>query len=197
MPAAIFNRVADNWPPLLALADAAGGGWSERARGAAAELSDDTEDKSSVRVTLLADIRHAFGAKCRLTSEDLVAYLVGLENRPWPDFKRGKPITKTQVARLLKPLRISPGTIRLDDCRTAKGYYRSAFEDAFVRWLPPIQNVTPSQAEESEAFGAKQSVTSQNDVTFQNWENPGVSAGCDVVTDREEVSSEDEVVWTA
>jgi hypothetical protein len=32
IPAGIFNRVADNWRPLLAIADAAGGDWPERGR---------------------------------------------------------------------------------------------------------------------------------------------------------------------
>ena len=35
MPAGIFNRAADNWRPLLAIADAAGGEWPRRARRAA------------------------------------------------------------------------------------------------------------------------------------------------------------------
>jgi len=35
MPAGIFNRAADNWRPLLAIADLAGGEWPERARQAA------------------------------------------------------------------------------------------------------------------------------------------------------------------
>jgi hypothetical protein len=34
MPPALFNRVSDNWEPLLAIADLAGGEWPERARKA-------------------------------------------------------------------------------------------------------------------------------------------------------------------
>ena len=34
MPKGAFNRVADNWRPLLAIADVAGGEWQARARGA-------------------------------------------------------------------------------------------------------------------------------------------------------------------
>jgi hypothetical protein len=186
VPGELHDRAADNWRVLLAIADEAGGDWPERARKAAVALTlAGADDAETTRIALLTDIQGAFDAKGvdRLASEDLVSYLVGLDERPWPESGNGKPITKTQVARLLKPLRISPGTIRLDDGRTAKGYYRSAFEDAFVRWLPPIQNVTPSQAKEAAAFGANRNVTSLSDVTFRNWENPSVSAGCDVVTD--------------
>jgi len=35
MPAGVYNRVADNWRPLLAIADVAGGHWPQRARRAA------------------------------------------------------------------------------------------------------------------------------------------------------------------
>jgi Protein of unknown function (DUF3631) len=67
-------------------------------------------------------------------AEDLVAYLVSREDRPWPEWgKTRKPISKVQLARILKPFRISPGTVRLDDGITAKGYHKSAFEDAFAR----------------------------------------------------------------
>jgi len=69
-----------------------------------------------------------------------VAYLVSREDRPWPEWgKTRKPLTKVQLARMLKPYGISPGTIRLDDGTakgtTAKGYLKSAFEDAFARYL--------------------------------------------------------------
>jgi hypothetical protein len=60
------------------------------------------------------------------------------------EFNRGKPITKAGLARLLKPFRILPTTIRLDVNHTAKGYYLSAFQDAFTRYLS-AQTVTTSQ----------------------------------------------------
>jgi hypothetical protein len=137
-PAGVVNRVADNWRPLFAVANAAGGEWPERARRAAIELtSDGADDESSLRVTLLADIRDAFVARevDRLASEDLVGYLGDLDERPWPEFKAGKPISKTQIAPLLKPFRIKPENIRFGD-RVPKGYRLPAFADAFARYLP-------------------------------------------------------------
>jgi putative DNA primase/helicase len=178
MPQGIINRVADNWHSLLAVADLVGGAWPARARRAAINVVAESDDQGSVRMALLSDIRAAFAARAedRMTSEDLVAYLGSLDDRPWPEFRNGKPITKTQVARLLRPLRISSGTIRLDGGRTAKGYYRPAFDDAFDRYLPPEQNVTTSQ-------------DGGCDVS-ENPRTPSVSAGCDVVTDREHPSDE-------
>jgi Protein of unknown function (DUF3631) len=98
MPAGIINRAADNWRALLAVADLAGGDWPARARTAAATLVGASEDQSRA-VLLLADIRAAFDAKKtdRLASDDIVAYLLSLDDRPWPEFKSG-PISNTQLA---------------------------------------------------------------------------------------------------
>ena len=96
-----------------------------------------------MRTMLLADIRAAFQIKGthRLSSDDLVGHLWTLEDRPWPELNKGKPLTKNGLARLLRPFAISSGTIRLAGERTAKGYYLSAFDDAFARYLRP-QSVT-------------------------------------------------------
>jgi len=148
-PTQIHDRAADAWAPLFAIADLAGGVWPERARRAAVELTDDGDDQGSTLVALLVDIQAAFSARAsdRLSSEDLATDLGGLEHRPWAEDRAGRPITKARIARMLAPLHISPGTIRLADGRTAKGYYRSGFDDAFARYLRP-ENVTPSQPQD-------------------------------------------------
>jgi hypothetical protein len=71
----------------------------------------------------------------RLTSADIVARLAGMEERPWPEWKAGKPITAPQLARALAPFGVRPATIRTGG-NTAKGYYREAFEEAWARYLP-------------------------------------------------------------
>jgi hypothetical protein len=184
VPGTLHDRASDNWRPLLAVADLAGGTWPERARGAAIELTTEGDDQSSVRVALLADIRAAFAAKGidRIASEDLVAYLVSLEDRRWPEYRAGKAISKTQVARLLAPLHISPGTIRISDRHTAKGYYRRVFDDAFARYLP-VKGVTPSQPQDFRglAMDSEASQASGCDVS-ELAETPSASAQCDGVT---------------
>jgi hypothetical protein len=86
---------------------------------------------------LLADIRDGFVAKKvdRLASEELVDCLDDLDELPWPEFKAGKPISKTRIGRLLKSFRIKPENIRFGD-RVPKGYRLSTFADAFARYLP-------------------------------------------------------------
>ena len=137
MPAGVFNRAADNWRPLLVIADAAGGEWPARARRAVQHTGGaPSGDELSSRVLLLSDIRAIFVEREaeRLTSADLVEALVAIEGRPWAEWKAGKPITANGLARLLTPFKIAPETIRAGD-RTPKGYQRAHFEDTFSRYL--------------------------------------------------------------
>jgi hypothetical protein len=187
MPVGIVNRAADNWRPLLAVADLAGGAWPERARRAAVELSAEGDDPSSIRVALLADIRAAFAAKAvdRLSSDELATHLGTLDDRLWPEYRAGKPISKSQVARLLKPLRVSSGSIRLPDGSTPKGYHLAAFRDAFARYLP-AENATTPQPQDFRGSAPDFKTPQGNGCGVSGFaEIPRVSAGCGVVADRE------------
>jgi putative DNA primase/helicase len=138
MPAGVFNRAADNWRPLLAIADAAGGDWPARARLAVQYTGASAAgDEQSARVLLLSDIRAVFAERRldRLPSAELVEALIAIEGRPWAEWKAGKPITANGLARLLAPFAIKPGTIRTGGA-TPKGYQLAQFEDAFARYLP-------------------------------------------------------------
>jgi Protein of unknown function (DUF3631) len=131
VPPGVFNRTADNWRPLLAIADAAGGDWPECARLACAAAVAGAEDES-VKALLLADIRAIFAEKStdHLSSADLVEALVALEGHPWAEWK-GKAITQNGLARLLKPFGISP---------VKRTYELFQFDDAFERYLPQDPN---------------------------------------------------------
>jgi putative DNA primase/helicase len=139
MPAGLHDRAADNWEPLLAIADLAGGPWPEQARAAAVGLSGGQDDDTdNIRVLLLADIREVFADRGvdRISSEDLTLALVGLEERPWAEYSHGKPLTQAKLARLLRPFGVVSGSVRLPDGRTPKGYVLERFTDAFARYLP-------------------------------------------------------------
>src|SRR5437879_3563 len=61
LPAALGDRAQDNWRPLVAIADLAGGPWPERARRAATLLSGgESEGDQAPAVQLLADVRDLF-----------------------------------------------------------------------------------------------------------------------------------------
>jgi hypothetical protein len=176
----LFNRQADNWRPLVAIADAAGGRWATAVRAAAEKISEANDDQS-IRTQLLADIQTIFQQRGvdRLSSQELVTALTNLEDRPWPEWKNGKAITATALARLLAPLAITPGTKRLHDS-TAKGYYFADFEDAFTRYLSAA--VTSSQPNIASTFGTTAGVTNQQGVTAQSDQNPQENNECDAVT---------------
>jgi putative DNA primase/helicase len=210
MPATIYNRAADNWRPLLAMAELAGGEWPDRSRNAAIELSGTGDDNASTGVLLLGDIRELFHKdplrdelfdppREALFTVEILAALHADETKPWSEWKNGKAITSTQLADLVKPFKIKPNTVRRDE-KTAKGYMRAWFEDAFARYLPP-RSVTTSQPSDSAGFDPPRSVTLAvsvtRDVTGADAGNASISAECDGVTDAEPVILDEEMEWTA
>jgi putative DNA primase/helicase len=158
VPDELNDRAADNWEPLLAIADRVGGAWPARARTAALLLSADAPDATETGdfgVQLLGDVRAIFAAQGvdRLTTKTLLAELAGLEGRPWAESSRGRPITPRQLSNLLGRFGVKPGTIRIGDC-TPKGYLAGDLADAFARYLPHdiATSATPSIALEKEAI---------------------------------------------
>jgi len=137
MPVGIINRARDNWHPLLALADRAGGHWPELVRSAATALSGETEDQS-IGAQLLFGIRRVFEAMrgVRISSDNLCRALRDLEDVPWSEDACGLVLTAKKLAAELKPFGISPRVFR-EGNRTPRGYAWDQFEDAFARYLPP------------------------------------------------------------
>ena len=150
LPPALGDRAADVWEPLLAIADLAGGDWSRRARRAATALSGRVSvDDDTLAIRLLADVRQVF-TEDAIGSADLVYRLIRLEDRPWADGAAGRPITQARVARLLRPFGISPLKLRFG-ARTANGYTRRMFADAWSRYLPRTveqRNTTANDGDE-------------------------------------------------
>lgn len=138
LPNELVNRSADNWLPLIAIADVLGGAWPRRARVSACEMHGHVNSTTS-GVLLLEDIYSCFKERDvdRVFTSHLIIYLVELEGRPWTEWRDGKKITARQVAQLLEPFDISPRTIRSISGDTAKGYMADTFKDAFERYVTP------------------------------------------------------------
>jgi hypothetical protein len=157
MPESLNDRAADCWRPLVALADLAGDEWPSLARNAAITLSGDKED-TSIGTMLLADIRDIFDDpnsyaddiqdKNRLPSGNVVTLLAQREDRPWSEWKNGRPMSTPQLARRLKEFGITPKNIRFSG-QVLKGYEREQFEDSWKRYLPsgtpPSESATTLQ----------------------------------------------------
>jgi putative DNA primase/helicase len=167
IPATNNDRITDNWTPLLAIADAAGGEWPELMRKSMLGMLDSTDD--SIGPKLLYDIQDIFESHTgeRIFSDDLVTGLTDKKESPWPDWNRGKGLTQNGLARLLKPFDIHSKTIRIGD-KQRKGYEIDSFQDAFKRYIPltpPISSVPTYQNNNINNLGDKQSVPAINSGT--------------------------------
>lgn len=142
LPASIIDRAADVWEPLVAVADAAGGNWPDRARAAAVALNDARAERDpSLGILLLTDCRRVFTERDvdRLTTEELITALIDLTEAPWGDL-RGKPIDDRGLARRLRKYDIRPGSHRFE-AGTLRGYLREDMHDAWARYLQPVADV--------------------------------------------------------
>ena len=75
-----------------------------------------------------------------------------------------KPITPSQLAALLKPLKIRPKTHRING-KPDKGYLYSDFEDSFLRYIPISGSLHPLQTLSSTAFELKTEPLQEGTVT--------------------------------
>lgn len=144
IPTTLSDRAQDGAEPLLAIADAAGVEWPVKARAAIGAVYGVTSaDATSLGVRLLRDIRDVLGTADRIASSVLCENLAAIEDGPWADWF-GKRITPRILSERLKGFEIRPSTVRLDDTKTAKGYHKTQFEDAWRRYLPALDGSDPS-----------------------------------------------------
>jgi putative DNA primase/helicase len=181
VPDTLHDRAADNWRPLLAIADLCGFG--TEARRAALKLTS-SDDDDNAGVMILEDLQRMFAEEDvdRLASTLVVERLGGMEDRPWSEWGRSrKPITPRQLAKLLEPFQIKPRTIRINTS-TTKGYLRTSFEDAFSRYLPDLADfaVTASHSSSDADSRFSQAVTRADPVTDAS------VTGADHVTDAKQ-----------
>ena len=72
-----------------------------------------------------------------LSSTEIAHALAEMEDRPWPEFARGKPITQRGIATLLKPWNIFPKQVKVRGGKWGpNGYEPKQFKGAFGRYLP-------------------------------------------------------------
>ena len=169
----MINRNRDNWRPLFAIADVIGEDWPDGVREAAAKLAP--REANSHGTILLADIKSIFDARKgewadRMFSETLASELADIEGGRWAEYgKARKPITKNQLANLLKGFKVTPETVWIGS-KSLKGYQRHQFEDAWTRYLAPLGVSETSERQEPTAAGTStpfQNVRTESVLTFQ------------------------------
>ncbi len=190
------DRAVDNWEALLAIADAAGGEWPEQARAAAQALSNAERggQGDAHGELLLADVRDMFAdtAATPIPAKALLERLLAMDERPWPEASRGRPLTARQLGVRLGRFGISSRTVRTGSV-TARCYVRDDFEDAFSRYLP-AQSVSSVTAAESLANLAESEPSRLRLVTHATTEMPRDLAG---VTDVTDADGDEEAAYVA
>lgn len=195
VPDALGDREGDIAIPLLSLADDAGGEWPQRVRAALVSLftrRNADEGAADAGALLLKDIKLLFATGAmQLASADIVQHLVKMEERPWPEWRRGQPMSAPQLARALAPFGIRPGTIRIGQ-GTAKGYYKDAFAEAWNRYLSLDNPSPPSEGgfkpshrhtpQNSKATAESEPSHPTPHVTDRKSLNPAENLTCDGVT---------------
>lgn len=145
MPAGVFDRKAEVWRALLAVADAAGGDWPQRARAACKHFVLGADPgELSLGVRLLADLRAVFNGQDQLSTTFILDELARLEEAPWGDMY-GKPIDSRRLARMLGKYGAHPKVVRIGDT-TPRGYTREALTDLWRRYLPPVSATDATSA---------------------------------------------------
>jgi hypothetical protein len=136
------DRAADVWEPLVAIADAAGGDWPDRARKACQALGGSTADPrdGTAGERLLADLRSVFGSATFLYSATITSQLAAVDEAPWAEWRRTGTGRERINARGLADLLKSWG-IRSRNGRehgtgpVGKGYYAEDMADAWSRYV--------------------------------------------------------------
>lgn len=141
------DRRRDNWTPLHRIAAALGGAWPDRTASAYVTQSQaQDEDTEPAGVMMLGDLSEIFASRRvdRIASSELVGDLLLLEERPWAEWRNGKPITAQSVAKLLKPFGVKVRILKLNGA-TARVYLRSEIDAAAARYTPQKRNSITSE----------------------------------------------------
>ncbi|MDI3423624.1 DUF3631 domain-containing protein [Streptomyces luteolus] len=144
LPDGVADRPADVWEPLIAVADAAGGHWPDRAREACLAFvnASRVNDKGSLGIRLLTDLRdHVMVGIDRLPTIAILDRLNALDDAPWADLN-GKPLDNRRLSRMLSEYMTADNEpIASRNIKTAgsvlKGYYAADLTDAWARYCPP------------------------------------------------------------
>jgi putative DNA primase/helicase len=186
IPDVLNDRAQDNWEPLLAIADKAGGNWPRLARTVALAMSGGAESSGGegIGVQLLADLRRYFdsGNATSYPTTTLLQHLTEIDEAPWATYAKGKAMTARHLARILHPYGILPQNIRVGNT-VPKGYNVSDFADAFARYLPDKRYNATSQSNSGETPDS----VSATDSTCSRYEDASLAsqeAGCSGVADK-------------
>lgn len=167
VPSRLHDRAQDLWRPLLAVADLAGGKWPKLAREASLALAGAAEEGAEdVKTLLVEDIAALFREKKvdRLPTQTILEHLYGLDERPWNEWRRGKPLSPRGLARILKNFGVQSKNIKTHLGTVVKGYDLADLTEPFARYLGSIANSLPDPS----SLSATPLHPSNNNVSGEN-----------------------------
>jgi putative DNA primase/helicase len=123
LPEDLHDRAQDNWRSLISIADTMSAALGQKARQAAVQIAkENLGSDEDISLLLLADVAAIIKHKLQgrppenvkvVSSHDVVAGLVAMgEEKPWAEWRRGRPITEHSLARFLRPFSLPPTRIR-------------------------------------------------------------------------------------
>jgi len=204
LPVNLNDRAQDNWEPLLQIAMVAGDEWLKIGKAAALKLSGSDETTvQTIGTELLADIKVVFDSRgvVRIFTDDLIKALCADDEKPWATYSKGKPITPRQLGKKLEAYHIKSKSIRIGD-DNFKGYESKQFKDAFDRYLSPENSLPPdppvfirhmTQSAPPKDYSDFSSVTDDPMLREENLRKPSPPLNCDLVTDKNTLSSEESI----
>jgi hypothetical protein len=188
------DRQEDVWEPLLCVGRVVAPEWEKRLRAACRIICGGHDGGSdSLAHSILAGIHEFFqSGPVKVSTKELCAWLN--EKTDLGDLNnRGKVrgVTPYILSRNLAPYGITPGTIRLPNGDTPKGYHRESFEVAFESYLTPSpagsgiskrhNATTPANIEQNGDF---QNATETKCGVSENTVSTNNHAPCGVVADQ-------------
>jgi hypothetical protein len=191
---AVGQRVIDIWEPLLAIAELAGGNWLESAKSALVELSTGSRAEHDSRgVRLLKDIRAVRDARPpseSIFTSDLAGALAGMREE-WAEYGRTqKPISPTQIARLLARYEIKSVQVWIGG-KNLHGYHWKQFEKAWETYLS--RDTAPSGC--ASASLADASVSENTPTPVENQELGGIPSVLASAVDTTKKAKEKGIEW--
>jgi hypothetical protein len=150
------DRAADNWNPLLKIAQVAGGDWPALALKALTELNAVEHDEDSITAVLLVSLGDAFEEEkaCHpdgfVATDAILARLNENSEAPWADWRNGQGLSAKKLGEILRPFGVKSVVRRTDpaDPKSRRnGYDWEKIFPVLERYVPGhlTQNDSPSQ----------------------------------------------------
>lgn len=171
-PACGDDRMQDNFTPLWRIAEALGDVWPERISAAyAAKAMAEDDDAEPAGIMMLRDISEIFANRGadRIATSDIVGDLIVMEERPWGDWRHGRPLSAQSVAKQMKPFGIKAKVLKLCGA-SARVYLRSEVEAAAARYT--AQKCNPVTLQQNQEVDALSKCNPEQKVTPEKSNNP-------------------------